>query len=161
MSIITDVPDPAPPGRLATWCARPSSRVFAGALALAIAAVALTLYQRNLRRQFAEPTTTSMGAVLRSGSMLGGRRRPSSQALCWVSYEFTPAGGARQENWRLWEPGCGVSPGRPINIQYVVARPEVNRPAGENWSFPPLLVWLAAGVMVVVGFLLRWSREPD
>jgi hypothetical protein len=139
---------------LARTLSRTSSRVCAAALAVGLAALALTLHQRQLQRDFSEPTTITMGVVLRKGG-----RPISNESFCWVSYEFTPAGGAPQRNWRLWQPACGVSRGRPIPIQYVIARPEVNRPAGEAWSFPPLLVWFAAGVMLVVGFLLRRSEE--
>lgn len=162
MGLITDAPDPAPPSRLATWLARTSSRVFAGAFALAMVAVALMLYQQQQRRLFAEPTENAMGVVRSSrGKERDSKRARSTNLLipCWVSYEFTPAGGAVQRNWRVWEPGCSVSPGRPIVIQYVIARPEVNRPAAENWSFPPLPVWFAAGVMVVIGTVIRVSRE--
>jgi hypothetical protein len=147
------------PGRLAWILARTSSRVFAGALAVAMAALALTLHQRQQNRDFSEPTTITMGAVLDKGALLRRSRRSSSEWFCWVSYEFTPAaGGARQSNWRLWEPGCGVSPGRPIPIQYVIVRPEINRPAGETLSFPTSLLWFAAGVILVVGVLLRRSE---
>ena len=145
--------------RLARTLARTSSRVFVGALAVALAALALTLHRWQLRRDFSEPTTITMGAVVDHGALLGKSRRSSSEWFCWVSYEFTPAaGGARHNNWRLWEPGCGVSPGRPIPIQYVVARPEINRPAGEYLSFPPFLLWFAGGVLLVIGVVLRNSE---
>lgn len=159
MGLITDAPEPVPPSRLATWFARPSSRLFAVALALATAAVALTLYQGQQQRAFAEPTTNSMGVVRSSSGKSTRRKGSSSEMLCWVSYEFSPAGGAAQRNWRFWGEGCSVSKGRPILIQYVIARPEVNRPAAENWSFPPLLIWFAAGVMVVIGTVVRVARE--
>ncbi len=156
--MIFNAPDPAPPSWPASMLARTSSRVFAGAVAVAMAALALTLHQQKVRRDFSEPTKITMGAVLHHG---GKSRRSSSELFCWVSYEFTPAaGGARQRNWRFWEPGCGVSVGRPIPIQYVIARPEVNRPAGENLSFPPFLLWFASGVALVVGVVLR-SSETD
>jgi hypothetical protein len=117
------------------------------------------LHQRQVQQEFSEPTTITMGAVLRNGALLGKSRRSSSEFFCWVSYEFMPAaGGPLQRNWRFWEPACGVSPGRPIPIQYVIARPEVNRPAGEYLSFPTLLLWFAAGVAVVVGVVLRNSE---
>ena len=98
-----------------------------------------------------------MGAGLSHG---GKSRRSSSGLFGWVSYEFTPAaGGALQRSWRFWQPGCGVSAGRPIPIQYVIARPEVNRPAGETLSFPPFLLWFASGVVLVVGVVLRRSES--
>jgi len=157
--MIHNAPDQSPTGGFARTFARTSSRVFVGALAVAMAALALTLHQQKQLRDFSEPTTITMGAVLRHGAFLGKRRSSSSEYFCWVSYEFTPAaGGARQSNWRLWEPGCGVSPGRPIPVQYVIARPEVNRPAGDTLSFPTFLVWFAAGVAVVVGVVLRNSE---
>jgi len=37
----------------------------------------------------------------------------------------------------------------------------VNHPAGETALSPALSVWFAAGVVLVVGFLLRWSRDGD
>lgn len=164
MGLITDVPEPVPPGRFSTWrsgwFARRSSIFFTIAMGLALAAAALTLRERQMRRDFAEPTASSMGAVRSSGALLGSRRK-SSEWFCWVSYEFTPAGGAPQRNWRLWEHGCGVSGGRPIHIQYVVARPEVNRPAGEDGSLSPLVVWFAAGMMLVIGTLVRNAQDGD
>jgi hypothetical protein len=117
--------------------------------------------QGKQRRDFSAPTTITMGTVLRKGALLGKSRRIHSESFCWVSYEFTPAGGAPQQNWRLWEPACGVAPGRPIPVQYVIARPDVNRPAGDDWSFPPLLLWFAVGVMLVIAFLLRRSEETN
>ena len=157
--MILNASDPPPPRGLAGTFARTSVRVFAGAVAVAMVALALTLYQRKQHRDFSEPTTITMGPVLRHGALLRRSRRSSSEWFCWVSYEFVPAaGGARQSNWRYWEPGCGVSPGRPIPIQYVIARPEINRPAGETLSFPTSLLWFAAGVILVVGVLLRRSE---
>jgi hypothetical protein len=141
---------------------RTSSRLFAVALGVAAAALALTLHQNQLQRDFSQPTTITIGSVLRKGAFLRTSRRSDSEWFCWVSYEFTPTGGAAsQRNWRLWEPACGVSPGRPIPIQYVIAHPDVSRPAGETWSFPPLILWFAAGVMVVVAVLLRGSEKDD
>lgn len=158
MGLMTDVADSAPPGRPAAWRARRSSWIFAVALLLAMAAAALTIDQRSELRAFAEPTASAMGTVRSGGALLSGRRLGSG-TFCWVSYEFTSAGGSAQRNWRFWEPGCGVSPGRPIHIQYVVARPEVNRPAGDSWSFSPLFAWFAAGVLLVVGILARASHD--
>lgn len=162
MGLITNVPEPVPPNRagasFTAWRRRPSSTVFAIALALAMFALVRTLYEREQRRQFAEPTTNSMGVVLSSSERVT-RRRSSNELFCWVSYQFTPAGGAAQRNWRFWRPGCGVSAGRPILIQYVVGRPEVNRPAGEEVSSSAIFVWFAAGVMLVIAFVVRSARH--
>jgi len=156
MPYSSDVPDPVPPDERSTWFARRSSWVLIAALVLAMGAIALTLHQGNMQRAFAEPTASAMGTVRSSGSLFG-KRSSGAQSICWVSYEFTPAAGMAQQNWRFWEPGCGITQGRPIHIQYVVAHPEVNRPAGETWSLSPLFIWFAAGVLLVVGFLLRSS----
>ena len=134
---------------------RTSTRLFLASAALAIVATASAAYSQKLRREFAGPTTITMGTVLKKGALLGRSRRSRSEWFCWVSYEFTPPEGAARRNWRLWEPACGVSPGRPIPIQYVVADPDVNRPAGSEPSFPSWLFFFAAGVTMVVGFLVR------
>jgi hypothetical protein len=140
---------------------RTSSRIFVAAAALAIAAVALAAYLRDQRREFAAPTSVAMGAVVKKGAFLSKRRRSSSEWFCWVSYEFTPPDGVARRNWRLWEPGCGVSPGRPIAIQYVVANPDVNRPnGGEPWV-PAGLFFFAAGVTVVIAIIVRRSEASD
>lgn len=128
-------------------------------MVVAVIALALTMYQQRQQRDFSQKTTITMGTVLRKGAMLGKSRRSSSEWFCWVSYEFTPPDSAPVRNWRLWEPGCGVAPGRPIPIQYVVARPEINRPAGGGASFPTLLLWFVVGVIIVVATLLRRSEE--
>ena len=151
--MILNAPDSPPPRGLAGTFARTSVSLFAGALAVAIVALALTQYQRKQHREFSEPTTIYADGGANVCAL-------SSEWFCWVAYEFVPAaGGARQSNWRYWEPGCGVSPGRPIPIQYVIARPEINRPAGETLSFPTSLLWFAAGVILVVGVLLRRSER--
>lgn len=159
MGLITDAPDPTPPSRLATWLARTSSRVFAGALVLAMVAVALMLYQQQQQRLFAEPTENAMGVVQSGSGRATPKRRARRVLPCSVSYEFTPPGGTAQRNSRLWPHGCDVSRGRPILIQYVIARPEVNRPAADPASYDSFLIWFAAGVMVVIGTLIRVSRE--
>ena len=134
---------------------RTSTRLFLAAAALAIVALASNAYLRKVRRDFSAPTTITMGAVLRKGALLSRSRTWQSEWFCWVSYEFTPAqGGGTRRNWRLWEPACGVSPGRPIPIQYVVAEPGINRPAGSEPWFPSWLFFFAAGVTMVVGFLV-------
>jgi hypothetical protein len=139
-----------------------SSRVFAAGLVVAAVALALTLRQNRVQRDFSPPTKKTMGVVLRKGALLGKSRRSSTEYFCWVSYEFTPAaGGAPQRSWGLWQPGCGSAPGRMVPIEYVVAHPEVNRPEGGGFSFPPLLLWFATGVILVVGFILRRSEEDN
>jgi hypothetical protein len=162
MGLITDVPEPVPPSRLSAWFSawahRPSAPLFMIAVALAILALALTVNQRQLRRAFAEPSTTSMGVVRSGGALLGSSRR-SNEVLCYVSYQFSPPGGALQRNWRLWGPGCGVSKGRPILIQYVIAHPEINRPAGEDSGSSPFFVWFAAGMMLVIASLVMMARD--
>ena len=159
MGLITDPPDPVPPGRPSRWLARRSSRLFAVALALALGASALSVHQMRLRRAFAEPTADAMGVVRSGGALLGKSRRGRGEYFCYVSYEFTPPGGSTQRNWYLWEPGCGVSKGRPIHIKYVITRPEFNRPGGEDTSSSALLVWFAAGVMLVIAVLVRSARD--
>lgn len=142
---------------------RPSTRLFLAAGALAAVAMASTAYSQKLRRDFARPTMITMGKVVRSSARLSTTRRTQSELFCWVSYEFTPAeGGAARRNWHFWRPGCGVSPGRPIAVQYVVADPGLNRPA---WSEPSLpiseLLFFAAGVTLVIGFLVRGHQRDD
>lgn len=137
-----------------------SSRLFLASAALAIAAGAATAHAQKVRRDFAAPTTITVGTVVKNGAFLDRSRRSHSEWFCWVSYEFTPADGIARRNWRLWEPACGVSPGRPIPIQHVVANPDVNRPAGSEPWFPSGLVFFAAGVTMVIGFLVRGHSTP-
>ena len=132
-----------------------STRLYIAAAALVAVAAATTAHSQKVRRDFAGGTTITMGTVLRHGALLGKSRRSSSEWFCWVSYEFTPAQGGVRRNWRFWEPACGVSQGRPIPIQYVVANADLNRPAGSERTFPSWLLFFAAGVTMVVGFLLR------
>jgi hypothetical protein len=140
---------------------RPSTLVFAGAgLLFAVASLA-TIDARNVGRDFSAKTTIVMGRVLDNGAMLRSSRHSNSEWFCWVEYEFTPPGAAAHRNWRLWEPACGVSEGRPIPIQDVVANPDLNRPAGSEPRFPSSRFFFAAGVAVVVGFLLRGSEPSD
>jgi hypothetical protein len=140
---------------------RTSTRLLVVSAALAIAAVASAAHLRTQRREFSAPTTVTMGTVVKKGAFLGKRRRSSSELFCWVSYEFTPADGVARRNWRLWEPGCGVSPGRPIAIQHVVANPDVNRPNGsEPWA-PAGLFFFAAGVTVVIAIIVRRSEQSE
>jgi hypothetical protein len=42
----------------------------------------------------------------------------------------------------------------------VVANPDVNRPAGSEPWFPSGLVFFAAGVTMVIGFLVRGHSTP-
>ena len=140
---------------------RTSARLFVAAAALAIAALALAAYLSSQRRQFSAPTTVTMGSVVDKGAFLGRSRRSRSEYFCWVSYEFTPPDGVARRSWRLWEPGCGVSAGRPIAIQHVVANPDVNRPNGsEPWA-PAGLFFFAAGVTVTIAVIVRRSEESD
>lgn len=121
MGLITDRSDPVPPSRFSAWFVawlrRPSSVLCGIALGLALAASALSVHQVQLRRAFAEPTADAMGVVRSGGALLGGGKSVRGEYLCYVSYEFSPPGGAKQRNWFLWEPGCGVSKGRPIHIK--------------------------------------------
>ena len=138
-----------------------STWLFLVSAALAIIGVALALYHEKVRREFAGPTTITMGTVEKKGALLGSSRRSRSQWFCWVSYEFTPPDGGARRNWRLWEPGCGVSPGRPIPVQHLVADPDVNRPGGSDpWD----LSWLplfASGVTLVIAFLVRRHEQDN
>ena len=138
---------------------RTSTRVFAGAAALAILAMASAAYLRKQARDFSAPTTITMGTVVKKGAFWGRRRSTSSELFCWVSYEFTAPDGVLRRNWRLWEPACGVSPGRPIPIQHVVANPDINRPGGSEPWLPAGFLFFAAGVAVVIGFVMRRSEE--
>ena len=140
---------------------RTSTRVFVAGAALAIVAFVLAAYLRNQRRAFSAPTTVTMGTVVKKGAFLGKSRRSSSEWFCWVSYEFTPADGVARRNWRLWEPGCGVSRGRPIAIQHVVANPDVNRPNGYEPWVPAGLFFFASGVLVVIAIIVRRSEESE
>jgi hypothetical protein len=163
MGLITDRPDPVPPGRFSVWFVawlrRPSSVLFGIVLALGLGASVLSVQQMRAWRAFAEPTADAMGVVRSGGALLGGGRRVRGDYLCYVSYEFSPPGGAKQRNWFLWEPGCGVSKGRPIHIKYVIAHPEINRLGGEDPSSSALFVWFAAGVMLVIAILVRSARD--
>jgi hypothetical protein len=141
--------------------ARTSTRLFLASGALAIVAIASTGYAQKVQSDFARQTTIAMGTVQKKGALLGRARRSQSEWFCWVSYEFTPPEGGARRNWRFWEPACGVSPGRPIPIQYVVADPGVNRPAGSEPSFPAWLFFFAAGVTMVVALLVRGHRQQE
>lgn len=138
---------------------RTSTRLFVASVALAAVALVSAAYVRQLRRDFSAPTTTTIGTVVKKGAFLGRRRGSRSKWFCWVSYEFTAADGVVRRNWRLWEPACGVSPGRPIPVQYVVANPDLNRPGGSEPWFPSGLLFFAAGVTVVIGVIVRRSEE--
>lgn len=140
---------------------RTSTRVFVAAAALAIVAFVMAAHLRNQRREFSAPTTVTMGTVVDKGAFLGKSRRSRSEWFCWVSYEFTTSDGVARRNWRLWEHGCDVSPGRPIAIQHVVANPDVNRPNGsEPWA-PAALCFFAAGVTLVIAVIVRRSEEGE
>jgi hypothetical protein len=136
---------------------RTSNRVLVAGAALALVALAATSCQRRERRDFSAPTTMAMGRVLHSGGLGSSSRFKDNDLWCWVSYEFTPTAGSVERNWRFWSPGCGVSRGNPLLIQYVVGKPELNRPAGDAGpsSLPVLLLWFAAGVAIVVAIIMR------
>jgi hypothetical protein len=123
---------------------------------LASVGVLSLVYVARERDRFSGPKTITMGTVLAKGG--GGRNRSPTGLFCWVSYEFTPADGKRRTNRRLWEPACGTTRGRAIPVQHLVANPDVNRPAGSEPWFPSWLFFFAAGVALVVAFIMR---EPD
>lgn len=134
---------------------RTSVRLFLAAAVVAAVAVASVVYLKRVERDFSPPTTITMGTVVENGAFLGKSSRSRSEWFCWVSYEFTAADGVARRNWRLWEPACGVSPGRPIPIQHVIANPDINRPGGSTPWFPSSLMFFAAGVTVVIGVIVR------
>ena len=140
---------------------RTSTRLFVAVAALASVAFASAAYLRQQRGLFSAPTTVTMGSVVKNGAFLGKSRRSRSEWFCWVSYEFTPPDGVARQNWRLWEPGCGVSPGRPIAIQFVVANPNVNRPNGSEPSLPAGLFFFSAGVTLVIAIIVRRSEASE
>ena len=147
-----------------SWIAtvRPSTGVFAASAGLAVLALMLVFYAQQQRRYFSAPLTTTMGTVLSSGTVLHPRRRASrTDGFCWVSYTFTPPDGVPRRNWRLWEPACGTSPGRPIPVQYVKGNPDINRPGGSEPSSIGWLVFFAAGVATVIGILVRRSEQSE
>lgn len=133
---------------------RTSTRIFIAALVLAAAGLGPMLYVQSLRRDFTGPMTITMGTAQRSGALLGSTRRSKTPWFCWVSYEFTPPDGSKRHNWQFWEPACGVSPGRAIPIQYVIANPDVNRPAGYEPWFPSWLFFFAAGALCFTGVII-------
>jgi hypothetical protein len=138
---------------------RSSTLLFAGAGILIAVGLVSMKYIAGVQREFSGKTTIAMGKVVDNGAVLRSSRRSNSEYFCWVEYEFTPSGGAALKNWRFWEPACGVSPGRPIPVQYVVANPALNRPAGSAPSFPSWFFLFAAGVAVVVAFIRRGAEE--
>jgi hypothetical protein len=137
---------------------RTGTELFGVAILIAIVAVASTVYLRHVRRDFSAPTTITMGTVVRKGALLGEHDTPGYELFCWVDYKFTAPGGGILRNSRFWQPACGVAPGRPIPVQHLIADPRVNRPAGSEPWFPSWL-FFAAGVTVVVAFIMRGS-EP-
>ena len=146
-------------GPVAPTLSRPSTLVFLASAALVIVAVTSSLYVQGVKRDFAGPKVITMGTVLAKGALLGKSYRSSTEYFCWVSYEFTPADGKTRRNRRLWEPACGVSRGRPIPVQHLVANPDMNRPAGSEPWFPSWLFFFGAGVATVVGFIMRGSEQ--
>lgn len=142
---------------------RPSSLAFLTSAALAALALTLLMYYLTQRRDFSAKTTTTMGSVVSKGALLGTRHRSRRGAewFCWVSYTFTAADGVARRNWRLWEPACGTSRGRPIPIEYVIGNPDINRPGGSEPSSSWWLFFFAAGVGAVTGVILRRSEQDD
>jgi hypothetical protein len=134
---------------------RASSRLLAVGLALGIVALAATLYLGRLRRNFSGPTEFATGTVLRSGAFLPNRRSRPEDMFCWVEYQFAPRGGTPQSGRRMWNLACHIKRGTTIPIQYVVGRPELNRPQDAEPPVSPFLLWLAAGTVTVIGVLRR------
>ena len=132
--------------------------LFLTSAVLAIVAVLSLLYARKVERDFAAPTTMTMGVALQKGALIG-KRASAGQSWCWVSYEFTPPDGRVRRNWRFWEPACGISRGRPVPIRYVVANPDVNRPEGSGPWFPSSLSLFASGVALVIAVIVRRSEQ--
>ena len=140
---------------------RASSRLLAGGLAIAIVALASTMYQNKVQRDFSARTAFALGSVVRTGAFLGKTRHSHSEWFCWVEYQFSPEGGAPRKNWGMWPDACDLKRETQVSIQYVVGNPDTNRPAGGGPSVPALLWWFVAGVMMVIGVLRRGSEETD
>jgi hypothetical protein len=140
---------------------RTSSRLLAAGLAAAIAAFASTMYDSKLRRDFSAKTDITIGSVVRKGAFLGKTRRSNSEWFCWVEYQFSPPGGASRKSWRMWSDACDLRKDGPIPVQYVVGNPDINRPPGAEPPAPTLLLWFAAGVMVVIGVIRRGSETDS
>ena len=142
---------------------RTSTRLLAAGLGIAIVALGLTMYAFSVRHAFSEPTATTIGTVIRHSSPSTRRIRTRGPGMvCCVSYEFTPAeGGPRRKGWGMWQEACGLKTGGPVPVQYVVANPEVNRPPDDGLPISPLLLWFAAGILVVVGVIRRGSETDE
>lgn len=117
------------------------------------------LYVRGVERDFSAKTSITMGTVVEKGSLLHRTRRSHTEAFCWVSYEFTAPDRRTRKNWHFWEPACGTSRGRAIPVQFVVADPDLNRPADSEPWFPWWLCLFAGGVAMVVAFLIRRAES--
>src|SRR5439155_24044228 len=103
---------------------RTSSRLFAGGLAIAIVAFALTMYLLKLRRDFSGRTAITIWTVVRKGALLGTSRRSQSEWFCWVEYEFTPSeGGPRRTGRGLSYEACGVKRQGTVPFGYAFAHP--------------------------------------
>ena len=139
---------------------RTSTRLLAAGLAIAIVALGLTIYASSVRRAFAKPTATTIGKVISHSSPSTRRIRNRGPGMfCWVSYEFTPAeGGPRRTGWGMWQDACGLTTGGPVPVQYVIANPDVNRPPDGGLPISPLLFWVAAGILLVIGIIRRGSE---
>lgn len=142
---------------------RASSRLLAGSLALAILALASTLYEGKLLRDFSAPTAIAIGRVVDQGAFIPkGRKASSSEWFCWVEYQFYPKDAVTpRKGWGLWMYACDVKPGADVPIQYVVDNPDGNRPVGGGPPIPALVWWFAAGVTMVIGVLRRGAEETD
>src|SRR6266545_227191 len=138
---------------------RTSSRLIAAAIAIAVGALASTMYLVKLQREFSAPTAITIGSVLRKGAVVGKSRRSHSEWFCWVRYEFSPPGGAKHTGWGMWQDACGLKNGGPVAVQYVVAHPDINRPPEGGPPISPLFFWFAAGVLLVIGVIRRGSDE--
>ena len=141
---------------------RISSRLLAAAAAIAMAALASSIYEMKLRRDFSARTAVTIGTVIRKGALLGKARRSPSEWFCFVEYRFALPGQPPRQGWRLWSEACGLKTDGPVPIQYVVDNPDIHRPPDAGGPpFPPLLLWFAAGVMAVVGVIRRGSEDPE
>ena len=138
---------------------RTSTRLIAVGVATAIIALGVTMYLSGVERAFSAPTAVTMGTVL---SHSGQPRRALDNEpgmLCWVSYRFTPAaGGPPREGWSMWREACALRSDASVPIQYVIANPDISRVPDGGLPISPLLLWFAAGVVIVIGFVRRGSE---
>ena len=142
---------------------RASSKLLAAGVAVAVLALASTMYQAKLHRDYSAPTAIVRGHMVRTGVLLGMKNRSSGSGwICWVAYRFVPEHGVSRQGWGLWPYACDAKQAPDIPIEYVVANPDTNRPVeGGGPPVPPLFLWFAAGVIMVVGVLRRGSESSD